>query len=106
VTESDDFINSYEGEIILGATFVEIGEVGAHSPFFILLVDHHHICQPLQVGYFFDETCIKQPLELSLHYFYLLFRHFLKLLLSRLRTRIHLQFVFDDIPAYSNEVRG
>jgi hypothetical protein len=36
-------IDSDEGEIIIGATFVEVGKVCAYSSFFILLTDHHDI---------------------------------------------------------------
>jgi hypothetical protein len=54
----------------------------------------------------FVSHCVKQSLDFSLHDFYLLFRHFTKLLLSGLHTRLHLQFVLDDVPAYSNKVRG
>jgi hypothetical protein len=38
-----DFVNSDEGEVIFGAIFVQVGEIHAHLPFSILLLDHHNI---------------------------------------------------------------
>jgi hypothetical protein len=40
----DDIVNSCEGEIVLGASLVQISEVFTHSPLSILFPDHHHIC--------------------------------------------------------------
>jgi hypothetical protein len=59
--------------MVLWAAFAEIGEVSTHSPFFILLSDHHYICALLRVGHFPDETHVEQPLDLNLHCFYLFF---------------------------------
>jgi hypothetical protein len=39
----DDAINSWDGEINLGVALVQISEVCAHSPVFILFPDHHDI---------------------------------------------------------------
>jgi hypothetical protein len=80
----DNIINSCDAEIILGVAFVQIGEVGTHLSFSILLLDHHHIYQPLRVSYFPNKTCINQSLNFGLYCFYFFFRYFLKLLLSGL----------------------
>jgi hypothetical protein len=40
----DDFIDSGEGKVILGTTLVQVSEICAHSPFFVLFVDHHYVC--------------------------------------------------------------
>jgi hypothetical protein len=55
----DDLVNFGKGEIVLRTIFVQVGEVGAHSPIFILFLNHHHICWPPRVGYFPDETYVQ-----------------------------------------------
>jgi hypothetical protein len=102
----DNLVDSCEGKIILGATFDQICEVSTHSPFSILLSDHHYICQPLWVGYFPDEACIEQSLNLNLRSFYLFLGYFLKLLLFGLHIWVDLQLVLDDISADSHKVGG
>jgi hypothetical protein len=86
----NNLVDSCEGGIILGVAFVQIHEVNTYSPFSVLLLDHHYICQPVWVSYFPDETYVEQSLNLSLRNFYLLFRHFLELLLSGLHIWVHL----------------
>ena len=48
---------------VLGAGFVEIHEINAHSPFSIGFLDHDHICQPVGVVYFPNEICMEQLLN-------------------------------------------
>jgi hypothetical protein len=76
------------------------------SATFHSFLDHHHICKPLGVSYFLDKIWFKQSLDLSLRCSYLLFWHFMKLLLSGLCNWTYLQSVLNDLPAYSNEVGG
>jgi hypothetical protein len=51
-------VNSREKEIVLRITLVKISEVYAHSPFSVLLVNHHYVDKPLLVSYFSDEPCV------------------------------------------------
>jgi hypothetical protein len=60
----------------------------------------------MQVNNLSDEACIEQPLDFSLHCFYLLFRHFVELLLLGLCVWVDLQFVLNYLSAYPTIVRG
>ena len=52
----DDLINAGEGEGILRASLVEVFEIDAQAPGFILLSHHHQVCSPVRVFYLSDES--------------------------------------------------
>ena len=45
-----------EGIAVFWARPIEIREIDAHPPLSIRFFDHDHICQPVGVVYFSDET--------------------------------------------------
>jgi hypothetical protein len=54
----NDFVDSWQREIVLWTDFIEIGEVYAHSPFSIFILYHHNI-KPSGVIDGFDEFCFQ-----------------------------------------------
>ena len=55
----DDLIDAREGEGILVATLVEVFEVDAQAPGFVLLWYHYQICQPIRMLDISDESGLK-----------------------------------------------
>ena len=45
-----------EGEEILGASLVEVFKIDARAPGFVLLWNHHQVCQPVRVFDFSNES--------------------------------------------------
>jgi hypothetical protein len=79
----DDFVDSGQREIVLGAGLVKTGEVYAHPPLAALLLHHHHIGEPCGVGDWLDELGFEQAMYLGLGGFCLLVRHLAQLLFLR-----------------------
>jgi hypothetical protein len=55
----DDLVDPRQQEIILGAGFVEAGEVNAHPPLVALLFHHDYVGEPRRVGDWLDEVGLK-----------------------------------------------
>ena len=51
----DYLVDSWQGEIILGAGLVEAGEIDAHPPLAAFLLHHDYVGEPRRVGDWFDE---------------------------------------------------
>ena len=51
----DDLVDAREGEGILGASLVEVFEIDAEAPGFVLLWYHYQICQPIRMLDISDE---------------------------------------------------
>ena len=52
----NDLVDVGEGEGILGASLIEVFEIDAQAPGFVLLWHHHQVCQPVRMFYFSNES--------------------------------------------------
>ena len=52
----DDLIDAGAREGILRASLVEVFEIDAQAPGFVLLWYHHQVCQPVRMFYLSDES--------------------------------------------------
>jgi hypothetical protein len=77
----DNFVNSWQREIVLGAGLIEVCEVDAHTPFAALFLHHDHVGEPCWINDWLDESGFQQAMHFGLGCLRFLVGHFLQPLL-------------------------
>jgi hypothetical protein len=52
----DNFVDAWQGKIVLGASLIEACEVDAHVPLATLLLHHDHVGEPCWISDWLDES--------------------------------------------------
>jgi hypothetical protein len=102
----DDFVDPWQGEIILGAGLIETGEVDTHASLAAFLLHHDDVGKPCRVSNWLDEVGFQQAVHLGFGGFGLLVRHFAQSLLSWAHRGVDVHAVLYDSAADSDQVVG
>jgi hypothetical protein len=102
----DNFVDSWQGKIVLGTSLIEACEVDAHALLATLLLHHDHVGEPCWVSNWLDEPGFQQAMHLSLGCLGFLMRHFPQSLLFRAHRGVDAQAVLDDRAADPNQIEG
>jgi hypothetical protein len=77
----DYFVDPWQGEVVLGTSLIEAGEVYAHAPLATFLLHHDHVGEPCRISNRLNEVGLQQVVHLGLGGFSLLVGHFAQSLL-------------------------
>jgi hypothetical protein len=102
----NNFVDSWQREIVLGTSLVEVCEVDAHAPFATLLLHHDHVGEPCWISDWLDESGFQQSMHLGLGYLSFLIKHFSQSLLFRAYRGVKAQVVLDDGATGPNQIEG
>jgi hypothetical protein len=102
----DYFVDPWQGEVVLGTSLIEAGEVYAHVSLAAFLLHHDHVGEPCRISNWLDEVGFQQAVHLGLDGFSLLVRHFVQPLLFWAHRRVDAQTVLYDGAADPDQNEG
>ena len=102
----NQLVDLWKREAVLGAGFVEVGEVHANPPLPILLLDHYRVGQPIRTVDLLHRLGCEQLLDLLDHGLSLWDPHSTGFLVGRFVLKVHVKLMAHDFEADAKHLIG
>jgi hypothetical protein len=101
----DNFVDSWQGKIVLGASLLRLVK-SMHMRHLPLFLHHDHVGEPCWISDWLDESSFQQAMHLGLGYLSFLIGHFAQSLLFWAHRGVDVEAMLDDGMADPNQIEG